>query len=101
VSPYNPTIFSVTYSRILACRPGGRFGADSMRVIVVAESPEPLCMPLSRVQVVLRESPKISACSSSVSDEAAKRVAEFLNSRQSVERDRSVNWLRKNADQPK
>jgi hypothetical protein len=71
VSPYRPTIFSARYSGILARTTGGRLGAESMRVIVLAERPEPLCMPWSRAQVVLRESLKISACWSSVSDLAA------------------------------
>ena len=46
-------------------------GESSMRLIVAAEIPEPLCLPLRRFHVVLRESINTAACLSSVGSPAA------------------------------
>ena len=62
VSPYKPAVFSARYSRIFRRTRRGKRGAESMRAMILTERPEPLCMPLRRVQVVLRESPNASAC---------------------------------------
>ena len=66
-----PPVFSARYSRTFARTGRGRSGADSIRAMVLAESPDPLCLLLSTVQVVLREIPSASACSPSERNPAA------------------------------
>ena len=54
---------------------GGSVGAASMRLIIDAERPVALWLPLRIVQTVLRGTPKILACSSSVRKPAASTVS--------------------------
>jgi hypothetical protein len=53
------------YSSNLRRASGGKFGANSIRVMMFAESPEGLWFPLMMFQAVLRFSPNAFACSSS------------------------------------
>ena len=52
-----------------------------MRLMTLADRPELLCLPLSKVQVVLRESPKASACLSSVRSFCRYGVADLSDFR--------------------
>ena len=67
--------FLLDVLRILARTSGGSVGAASMRLIIDAERPLALWLPLRIVQAVLRGSPKILACSSSVRKPAASTVS--------------------------
>jgi hypothetical protein len=72
--PYTPASLSAVYSRIFRRASGGSCGDNNMRLMIAAESPEPLWLALRMVQVVLRASPSAFDCSSSVRNPASTRA---------------------------